>query len=93
MCTAITYQTKDFYFGRTLDLDESYAEEVTITPRAFPLGFRDWGRLDRHHAIIGFNQEFHLFRVILVVAQREARTLQNRRHKILVHAPFDVSGE
>jgi len=53
MCTAITYQTKDFYFGRTLDLDESYAEEVTITPRAFPLGFRDWGRLDRHHAIIG----------------------------------------
>ena len=41
MCTAITYQTKDFYFGRTLDYDASYAEEVTVTPRNFPLSFRE----------------------------------------------------
>ena len=32
MCTAVTYQTKDFSFGRALDHTTSYAEEVTITP-------------------------------------------------------------
>lgn len=35
MCTAATYQTKDFYFGRTLDYDFSYGEEVVITPGIF----------------------------------------------------------
>lgn len=53
MCTAVTYRTKDFYFGRTLDYDFSYGEEVTITPRDFPLSFRSWGTLKTHHAIIG----------------------------------------
>ena len=33
MCTAATYQTKDFYMGRTLDYEFSYGDEVTITPR------------------------------------------------------------
>ena len=33
MCTAATYQTRDFYFGRTLDYEFSYGDEVTITPR------------------------------------------------------------
>ena len=40
MCTAATYQTKDFYFGRNLDLHLSYGEMVTITPRNFPFHFR-----------------------------------------------------
>lgn len=53
MCTAATYKTRDFYFGRTLDLDCSYAEEVTITPRRFPLAFRHGCTLDHHYAIIG----------------------------------------
>ena len=26
MCTAATYKTKDFYFGRTLDYEFSYGE-------------------------------------------------------------------
>ena len=26
MCTAATYQTKDFYFGRTLDYEFSYGD-------------------------------------------------------------------
>ena len=30
MCTAITYRTKDFYFGRTLDYDFSYAENTFV---------------------------------------------------------------
>ena len=28
MCTAATYQTKDLYFGRTLDYLFSYGEEA-----------------------------------------------------------------
>ena len=40
MCTAITYKTKDFYFGRNLDHMESYGEEVVITPRNYPFRFR-----------------------------------------------------
>lgn len=53
MCTAATYQTKDFYFGRTLDYEFSYAEEVTVTPRGFPLTFRHVHELINHYAIIG----------------------------------------
>ncbi|WP_330399440.1 linear amide C-N hydrolase [Agathobacter ruminis] len=42
MCTAITYSTKDHYFGRNLDLEFSYREEVTITPRNYPFeGIRE----------------------------------------------------
>ena len=39
MCTAATYKTKDFYFGRTLDNGFSYGDEVTVMPRNYPLRF------------------------------------------------------
>ena len=41
MCTAATYQTKDFYFGRNLDYEFSYGEQLVVTPRNYPLRFRD----------------------------------------------------
>lgn len=53
MCTAVTYQTKDHYFGRTLDLEYSYKEEVVVTPRNFSFEFRTMGRLSSHYAVIG----------------------------------------
>lgn len=53
MCTAITYSSKNFYFGRTLDNDLSYGEEVVITPRRFPLPFRFGKPLKEHYAFIG----------------------------------------
>lgn len=53
MCTAVTYKTKDFYFGRTLDYDFSYEEQVTITPRNYPLVFHHTETLYNHYAIIG----------------------------------------
>ena len=53
MCTAATYKTKDFYFGRTLDYEFSYGDEVTVTPRNFPLVFRNTGEISSHYAIIG----------------------------------------
>ena len=53
MCTAITYKTKDAYFGRTLDIECSYGEEVIVTPRNHKLSFRHKKDLESHYAIIG----------------------------------------
>lgn len=53
MCTAVTYQNGDHYFGRTLDYDISYSEEVVFTPRRFPLPFRNMGVQKTHYAILG----------------------------------------
>ena len=64
MCTAVTYRTKDFYFGRTLDYEFSYQEEVTVTPRNFPLQFRHMGTVERHYAMIGMafvQQDYPLY--------------------------------
>ena len=33
MCTAVNLTTKHHYFGRNLDLEYSYQEEVVVTPR------------------------------------------------------------
>ena len=53
MCTAITYKTKSHYFGRNLDLEFSYNETVTITPRNYEFFFRLVPPLSTHHAMIG----------------------------------------
>lgn len=55
MCTAATYKTKDFYFGRTLDYDFSYGEEIAIAPRnyCFPYSHMDMGTTKNHYAMIG----------------------------------------
>ncbi|MBQ7380986.1 MAG: choloylglycine hydrolase [Clostridia bacterium] len=53
MCTAISYRTKDHYFGRNLDLERGYGERVVVTPRSFRLDFRHVSSLSNHHAMIG----------------------------------------
>ena len=53
MCTAITYYTKDHYFGRNLDLEFSYNETVTVTPKYYPFHFRNGKVLNHHYAMIG----------------------------------------
>ena len=53
MCTAATYKTKDFYFGRTLDYEFSYGDEITITPRNYAFDFRHTSTCSSHYAIIG----------------------------------------
>ena len=52
MCTAATYQTRDFYMGRTLDYEFSYGEEIVITPRRFPIALRHGGVMDRFDSVI-----------------------------------------
>lgn len=53
MCTAITYQSDHFYFGRTLDYDVHYGESVVFTPRHFPLPYRHLPENMAHYAILG----------------------------------------
>ena len=53
MCTAVTYFTKDHYFGRNLDYEHSYRESVTITPRDFVFRFRRMPPMEHHYAMIG----------------------------------------
>ena len=64
MCTALSYRTKDFYFGRTLDYEFSYREEVTVTPRNYPIKFHHMGMRKNHYAIIGMahvEQDYPLY--------------------------------
>lgn len=53
MCTAATYKTKDFYFGRNLDYDFSYGEEITVVPRKYLFEFTNGEKTDSHYAMIG----------------------------------------
>lgn len=53
MCTAVTYRTRDHYFGRNLDLENFFCETVTVVPRDFPFHFRKCGSLEHHYAMIG----------------------------------------
>lgn len=53
MCTAVTYKTKDHYFGRNLDYEFAYQQTVTVTPRRYPFLFRKMPDLTEHYAMIG----------------------------------------
>ena len=53
MCTGIAFQTRDFYFGRNLDYDFSYGEELVIVPKTHPFSFRNGRHLKEHHALMG----------------------------------------
>ena len=53
MCTAISYRGSSHYFGRTLDYEHAFGEEVVLTPRNFPLPFRQLPAMQSHHAILG----------------------------------------
>ena len=53
MCTAVTYNHKNFCFGRTLDFEFLYPCSVVFTPRRFPFDFRHEKREGSHYAILG----------------------------------------
>lgn len=53
MCTAATYLSEDFYFGRNLDYEFSYGESIVVMPRSFPLPLSGGGTLARHYALVG----------------------------------------
>lgn len=53
MCTAISVTHEGHYFGRNLDYEYSFGEQVTITPRNYEFIFRKGQKLKEHFAIIG----------------------------------------
>ena len=53
MCTSISFNTTNHFFGRNLDVTHSYSEAITITPRNFPFHFRCYPDICSHYAIIG----------------------------------------
>ena len=53
MCTAVGFKSENFYFGRTLDYEVSFGQEVVITPREFPFRFYKEGISNKHSAIVG----------------------------------------
>ena len=53
MCTAALYKSNHTYFGRNLDLERSYNEQVVITPRNYALSKGCPKPLETHYAMIG----------------------------------------
>ena len=45
MCTAATYQTNDFYFGRTLDYESSYGKKSSLCRGSSGCHFCTWAYL------------------------------------------------
>src|SRR5699024_12593080 len=53
MCTSITLKTEDVYFGRNLDLEYRFNENVVITPRNYKIKLKNKDVLNIDYAIIG----------------------------------------
>ncbi len=53
MCTAVYFQAKEHFFGRTLDVEKHYGQQLIFVPRRFPFSFRRMGRLEEHYALLG----------------------------------------
>lgn len=53
MCTALSMNMGENYFGRNLDFEHDFGEKVTITPRNYCFKFRCGKILKSHYAIIG----------------------------------------
>ena len=53
MCTCINLKTKDYYFGRNLDLEYRFNEKVVITPRNYEFKLRKEENFKTKYAMIG----------------------------------------
>ena len=53
MCTAMTFNADSFYFGRTLDYDLPFDNQIIVLPRNYSLNFTNSLSVKNHSAIIG----------------------------------------
>lgn len=53
MCTVVCLNGAQFFFGRNMDIEGSFGEEIVLTPRRFPLHFRRMPKMDVHYAMLG----------------------------------------
>ncbi len=93
MCTAINFTTKDHYFGRNLDLDCSYGEAVTITPRNYPFQFRKMGEIDHHYAIIGMAHVADGYPLYYDATNEKGVSMAGLRFAGNAHYPAEAEGK
>lgn len=53
MCTSIAMKWGGGYFGRNMDVEYSFGEQVAVTPRRYPLRFWRQPDQEEHFALIG----------------------------------------
>lgn len=53
MCTAISINGSHHLFGRTLDLEYSFGENVVVTPKNFVFQFKHQAPISSHPALVG----------------------------------------
>ncbi|MBD5560008.1 MAG: choloylglycine hydrolase family protein [Clostridia bacterium] len=53
MCTALSMNGKRHYFGRNLDLEYDFGQEVVVTPRKYPFAFSNGQHVSDHYAFVG----------------------------------------
>lgn len=53
MCTSMAFQSHDFYFGRNMDIEYSFGEQVVVVPRNYPIPFQVESHLHQHYAMVG----------------------------------------
>ena len=53
MCTCISFGKENHYFGRNLDLETPFGEQILLTPRQYPLEVANQPTLSTHYAMIG----------------------------------------
>ena len=71
MCTAFSVMIDDHYFGRNLDLDYHYNEEITVTPRGYPFSFRYANQPNAHYAMMCTKHKFFDSPAVLWPSYRE----------------------
>ncbi len=56
MCTAISFVSKNHYFGRNLDLNYDLPLNVVIVPRNYPISFKACEKIEKHYALYGIGR-------------------------------------
>ena len=59
MCTCIDLKTRDYYFGRNLDLEYRFNEKVVITPRNYDFNLKNEPNIKTKYAMIGMAAVVH----------------------------------
>ena len=53
LCVSLKNTGKGILFGRSMDIESHFGEQIVIKPRAYPFRFRCLPDLETHYAIIG----------------------------------------
>lgn len=53
MCTSIVMRSENVYFGRNMDIDYDFGQSAVITPRSFPLYFKEEKEIKAHFSMVG----------------------------------------